>query len=571
MSKCTILAHLGNAQYSVEVKTDTAKIQLQINKLDALILALTLTDIPAAIVAQTDALAAQNTAISEQDTAINNYNAGSITEAQLRTAQRNVLIKAQAYQDATRALNLLNARKLSASRKKDFLTAHLTSRTRTVNAWCADRTTTLTGDVGAIDINNDAEFTGEVILRPAIATSAAYSVTRDGMIHSPQGQTPEGVFVNWAKRPGWQKWKPGYRLATITSINTTLNTCSLTFHVAISVPNDQVLRINQSASADNVPIVYATCNAAAFQVGDQVVVEFQSRDWGQPRVIGFRDNPRACEYRIRIKDYAGVVVTPSYIQEKGEAIGNIPAPTTGETNTAFVVFRKYLPTTPYNTTGVHHWSKNASAVETFTGLSFDTATNEWVFASDPSNPSLLIEVRIKQSPWTVYPDKYLIADKFSTGTPITPGSYEITLPLFYTSQRTSSAVAAFPFGTTGTERQIHIKASVGYRLYTAVDDLAVGCNNDEDDAVGNVDYSNSPGTISVTRPFGAGQTYSCIEQFDTRTANTAGVLEYIRADGDSTITLPNQTVIFATHYTTVGGTPGPTDQLFNSSDTAITA
>ena len=56
----------------------------------------------------------------------------------------------------------------------------------------------------------------------------------------------------------------------------------------------QRLDVNQSTTMANVPIVYMTCNAAAFAVGDRVIVEFQANDWTQPRVIGFVDYPKAC-------------------------------------------------------------------------------------------------------------------------------------------------------------------------------------------------------------------------------------------------------------------------------------
>jgi len=36
------------------------------------------------------------------------------------------------------------------------------------------------------------------------------------------------------------------------------------------------------------------CNGAAFEVGDEIVIEFQGREWSSPRVIGFRENPKPC-------------------------------------------------------------------------------------------------------------------------------------------------------------------------------------------------------------------------------------------------------------------------------------
>src|SRR5690606_1235130 len=41
------------------------------------------------------------------------------------------------------------------------------------------------------------------------------------------------------------------------------------------------------------PISYMTCNGSAFAVGDKVAVEFQG-SWANPRVIGFKTNPKPC-------------------------------------------------------------------------------------------------------------------------------------------------------------------------------------------------------------------------------------------------------------------------------------
>lgn len=44
----------------------------------------------------------------------------------------------------------------------------------------------------------------------------------------------------------------------------------------------------------DVPVEYMECNAEAFADGDEVVVEFTDRDFSQPKVIGFKDNPASC-------------------------------------------------------------------------------------------------------------------------------------------------------------------------------------------------------------------------------------------------------------------------------------
>ena len=68
----------------------------------------------------------------------------------------------------------------------------------------------------------------------------------------------------------------------------------LHFDAGTAQSSAQRLDVNQATTLANVPVVYMSCNAAAFEVGDRVIVEFQANDWKQPRVIGFVDYPKAC-------------------------------------------------------------------------------------------------------------------------------------------------------------------------------------------------------------------------------------------------------------------------------------
>jgi hypothetical protein len=104
--------------------------------------------------------------------------------------------------------------------------------------------------------------------------------------------SPAQAYWNLAAQPGWQKWKPTYRWGVISNIDKDNDTADVSLASASS--EQQTLDINQTSSLSNVPVVYMTCNANAFEDGDRVVVEFQNLDWTQPRIIGFLDNPKAC-------------------------------------------------------------------------------------------------------------------------------------------------------------------------------------------------------------------------------------------------------------------------------------
>ncbi len=71
--------------------------------------------------------------------------------------------------------------------------------------------------------------------------------------------TPASVFYNLAMLPGWQKWRPTFRIATISNIDNDL--CDISLDVATS--SHQGLNVNAQASYSGVPIMYMECNGAA--------------------------------------------------------------------------------------------------------------------------------------------------------------------------------------------------------------------------------------------------------------------------------------------------------------------
>lgn len=159
--------------------------------------------------------------------------------------------------------------------------------TSTREAWCAD----LTEDgavgslVGTLDIPGDSSLV-------LIAPGCREPLGADGYLKARALLSPEQAYFNAAILPGWQKWRPTYRWGTVTSIDYEADT--MTVALAPAQSSAQELPINQASVLTDVPVVYMTCNAEAFEVNDRVVVQFVGQDWGAPRVIGFLDNPRPC-------------------------------------------------------------------------------------------------------------------------------------------------------------------------------------------------------------------------------------------------------------------------------------
>ncbi len=129
-----------------------------------------------------------------------------------------------------------------------------------------------------------------ILIRPGYDDDAVYTQARDGQLQPPAISTAAQAFYNYALLPGWQKWKPTYRIGTITEIDG--NNCTVQLDAAISVA--QALDVNQAETLTGVTIDYMSCDGAAFEVGDRVVVQFTDQKWDNPRVIGFEEEPQPC-------------------------------------------------------------------------------------------------------------------------------------------------------------------------------------------------------------------------------------------------------------------------------------
>ena len=160
---------------------------------------------------------------------------------------------------------------------------------RTIDAWCADKTEDLEGEVATAEIPGEPEA---VLVRPGYDDGAAYISALYGILYQRAGMSPEQVYFNAAILPGWQKFRPTYRFGVLTAVDHENNTGNVNLEESVS--SAQNLGVNQSQSLDDVPIEYMECDSLAFDVGDRVLVEFVSQRWENPRVIGFAEEPKEC-------------------------------------------------------------------------------------------------------------------------------------------------------------------------------------------------------------------------------------------------------------------------------------
>lgn len=181
------------------------------------------------------------------------------------------------------ALQMLEAEKAQLERDRTALLA--VEVERTVNAWCVDLTENASGAVATVEVPGEP---AQVLIAPGGRAPAE----ADGRLLARGVMSPAQAFWNAAVLPGWQKFKPDYRTGTLTALDQVANRATVALDALTS--SAQGLLVNQANTLVDVPVVYMTCNAQAFEVGDRVVVAFGGRDWTARTVVGFVTNPKPC-------------------------------------------------------------------------------------------------------------------------------------------------------------------------------------------------------------------------------------------------------------------------------------
>ncbi|MCD1631342.1 hypothetical protein [Marinobacter shengliensis] len=284
MSKGEVVDHLGEGLYRVRQKLAVERIQAELVKVNNRIAELAIL-VPEKKLALLQAENKVADKVREIDLLIPDLAAGVEGARQKITDIQLAIVR---MQSEIRQLELtvadLVAQNLAALKRRNQLES--VAEDRAIDAWCADYTLDLSGEVGLVDV--DDQGGRAVHIQPGYQDGADYSVTRDGALFPDLAQSGPQIYFNAAILPGVQKWMPRYRLAQITALQG--DECSIVLDPAVS--SAQSLNINEAQSFQNVPIQYMECNGAAFQVGDRVLVRFF--DSG-PQVVGFETNPKPCQ------------------------------------------------------------------------------------------------------------------------------------------------------------------------------------------------------------------------------------------------------------------------------------
>lgn len=205
--------------------------------------------------------------------------------------EKQKLTKLQvAHQPLRTLIDALKFDRAEAQRQLNIFNAVQGTGTR--QAWCVDFTEDREPGalVGVLEIPGEPDL---VVLPPGMRSW----VPQDGLLRARELQRPDQAFLNAAITPGVLKWKPTYRWGEITAMDDATQTCTVALG-SHSVTN-QRLGVNQTSTVDGVPVEYMECGYSVFEVGDRVVIRFQGQAWDSPKVIGFLDNPRPCNWVCR--------------------------------------------------------------------------------------------------------------------------------------------------------------------------------------------------------------------------------------------------------------------------------
>ncbi|WP_301585018.1 hypothetical protein [Halomonas alkaliantarctica] len=304
MGKARILEDLGEGRYTIEIieSRERAEIAKQQAGVRALRLELEIIDLTNQIyqaqLAVDAAADLQNQAITQYQQEIASDGESGVNLSEFSEA----LLRAAGKRDALRAERRAKEA-LKASDEALIARVNRLPPLRQIQAWCADYTEELEGEVATAEVPGEI---GNVIIKPGFdggedspLKGNVWSAETDGVIQPALSGTPAGVFYNLAMMPGCQKWRPTYRVATITALDG--DACTIVLDFATS--SQQQLPVNERSQYESVPILYMDCNGVAFEEGDRVLVAFADNVDG-PTVVGFESEPRSCGISFDLQHFS---------------------------------------------------------------------------------------------------------------------------------------------------------------------------------------------------------------------------------------------------------------------------
>lgn len=179
-----------------------------------------------------------------------------------------------------------------AARDRARLLTALRDDRRDADVWSADYNDEYeTGLAVGLKWPNADPDSDPVITPGGVDADPAYKANEHGVLKKEATNTPAGSFFNRAVMPLVQKSLKTWRTGTASNVNDT----SMTVTLDPASSRYGGVDININGVLPDVPVKYLDCDGAAFENGDDVLVEFAGNDQTKPTVIGFVHDPRPCD------------------------------------------------------------------------------------------------------------------------------------------------------------------------------------------------------------------------------------------------------------------------------------
>lgn len=312
MGKATILAGLGSGHYLINVQLENSYIDARLLQIDEDITTATtkLTDLATRKQATKDLLDADMLAL-------NNYITITSPEDYVSDGSMLAALTSQAYADRVTYEKLSieerreKLKKTGLEKEKDYLTKYVPKEFE-ATAWCVAFNEGLSGVIKTIEIDyiNQRSPVQNVPQNNTGFWLPPTAEAPDSQLQNPMSTGPHAVWYNLAMYPALQKEKARYRVATLTYIDKNNHLCEGILDGVYSIDpysshlmNDLPVHPNIGAGGGGYQndffrcfISYPPCNSKVFEVGDRVIVQFDSNQVST--VIGFYSNPRECVEEI---------------------------------------------------------------------------------------------------------------------------------------------------------------------------------------------------------------------------------------------------------------------------------
>lgn len=295
MGKFTVSSNLGGGLYGGNIVRDIGLIDAKIELLTKSITALT-ESLPELQTKLEDAEIIATQALDDYIEYVQTIDISSITSEQYKTVSELYGITANANNDVnkwTREISIVNLDVANKQKEVDKLNI-VKNKPYYREVWCTDKTTNL--NIG--NTYDSIELAGEIESVLITPQYSSYTPTLPARLFTPtHAITASQTLYNIMAFAAWQKHKPYYRSAVITSVSGDNCNVLLDSQVSslLSARYGNEINIDPDGLAKtNLPIEYMECDGDVFETGDHVVVEF-SGSWNSGKVIGFVSNPKECD------------------------------------------------------------------------------------------------------------------------------------------------------------------------------------------------------------------------------------------------------------------------------------